>query len=284
MIQKIILALIIGLFIIMFYKSGELKRLFNKEVKSAIDYAFTKDTDNQIITEDDLAHLPELVANYLRYVGVVGKEKVKNFRVEMSGNMYADPEDKGMKIKSIQYNFIENPVRLFYIKARKMGLPAIGIHMYKNAKAFMDIRLFGLFKLIYAEGDEMNKGETVTVFNDICIMAPAALIDKNIKWETVDSTTVKAFYTNKNITISAYLFFDEEGKLENFISNDRYEAIDNGKSFKSYPWATPVKNYKNNNGLNLPSFGAAVWKKENGDFTYAEFTIENVEYNCKELK
>ena len=55
------------------------------------------------------------------------------------------------------------------------GLPVLGYHDYQNAKANMDIRLLGLYAVVKAKGDEMNKAETVTVFND---MFPATLIDK----------------------------------------------------------------------------------------------------------
>ena len=58
------------------------------------------------------------------------------------------------------------------------GLPVLGYHDYQNAKANMDIRLLGLYAVVKAKGDEMNKAETVTVFNDMCLMFPATLIDK----------------------------------------------------------------------------------------------------------
>ena len=53
--------------------------------------------------------------------------------------------------------------------------------MYKDEKAIMVIKLAGLFKVVNAKGVEMNQGETVTVFNDMCCMAPATLIDKDIQ-------------------------------------------------------------------------------------------------------
>ena len=71
----------------------------------------------------------------------------------------------------------------------------------------MLIKIFGLFTVVNAKGKEMNQGETVTLFNDMCFMAPASLIDRNIEWEEIDNITVDANFTNDNITISARLFF-----------------------------------------------------------------------------
>jgi hypothetical protein len=168
-----------------------------------------------------------------------------------------------MKLKSVQYNFTDQPTRIFFITARKMGIPAFGIHLYKDKKAIMLIKLLGLFTVSDAKGPEMDQGETVTVFNDMCLLAPATLIDKNIIWEGVDSLTVKA--------------------LINFISNDRFETKD-GKTYKNFPWHTPVEGYQDINGFRLPTGAKTIYKHPDGNFCYGEFMIKNVEYNCKELK
>jgi hypothetical protein len=262
--------------------SQSMKKTYEKEVLAGLER--TKNVNRDILTEADIQHLPSIVQRYLRYVGAIGKEKVVNFRVEFEGVIRSNPEDKWMKLTSIQYNFTDNPTRVFYIKARKMGIPAVGIHLYKQETAIMHIKLAGLFTVVNAQGPEMNQGETVTVFNDMCFMAPATLIDKRILWEEVDSLSVKAKFTNGGITISATLFFNENGELINFISNDRFETKD-GKTYKNYPWVTPVLGgYAQINGYRLPNGAKAIYRRPEGDFCYGEFLIKKVEYNCKEFK
>jgi hypothetical protein len=164
-----------------------------------------------------------------------------------------------------------------------MGIPAKGIHLYKDEQAIMIIKLAGLFKVVDAKGIEMNQGETVTVFNDMCCMAPATLIDKNIQWEIIDPMTVKARFTNGSITISATLFFNEKGELINFISNDRFETAD-GKIYKNYPWSTPIKEYTNYKGIKTASSASIIYHRPDSDFCYGEFIMKEIEYNCRELK
>jgi len=165
-----------------------------------------------------------------------------------------------MPLKSVQYNFTDKPTRLFYIVTKKKGIPAKGIHLYRDQKAIMLIKLFGLFTVVNAKGEEMNQGETVTVFNDMCFMAPASLIDSNIQWKEIDDLTVDAKFTNGNITISATLFFTEEGKLVNFLSNDRFETTD-GKTYINNPWITPVTGYTDINGYRLPTSAKLIYKR-----------------------
>jgi hypothetical protein len=272
--------ILIALTISLYYSQG-MKRLYKKEVKIGIERI--KGIQPGIVTENDILHLPAIVQQYLHYTGVVGREKVMNFRVEFEGRIRSNPSDGWMKLNSVQYNFTDKPTRIFYIKASKMGIPALGIHLYKNETAIMLIKMLGLFTVADAIGTEMNQGETVTVFNDMCLMAPATLIDKNIQWESVDSLTVKAKFTNGGITIGATLFFNEKGELINFISYDRFETKD-GQTYLNYPWKTPVMEYKLINGYRLALGGQTIYEHPEGDFCYGEFIIKNIEYNCKELK
>jgi hypothetical protein len=170
---------------------------------------------------------------------------------------------------------------MFYIKARKMGIPAVGLHLYKNETAIMLIKLMGLFTVADARGPEMDQGETVTVFNDMCFMAPGTLISKDIKWEILDMNTVKAHFTNGRITISALLYFDDDGNLVNFSSNDRFETRD-GKEYLNYPWSTPVKEYREINGFPMPAKAEAIYQHPEGEFCYAEFEIRDILYNVSE--
>lgn len=254
-----------------------MKSTYNKEVK----LAFQKqgNTSSEILSEKDIEHLPDKIQQYLHFVRAIGKPKVRNVMVRASGQIKSNPADSNyMNFHSEQYNFFDSPFRAFYIKAKKMGIPAIGLHLYKDFTAVMIIKIAGLFKIADARGQEMNKGETVTVFNDMCFMAPASLISPGIQWEVMDSLHVKAYFTNGTIKISAELIFDNEGKLVDFISYDRYESAD-GKVYRNYPWRTPVKEYSLFNGYYLPSKAEAIWVKPEGDFCYGKFNLEGIEYN-----
>jgi hypothetical protein len=258
-----------------------MKRRYKKEVLEALER--TKGIKNEILNDDEIQHLPDVVQQYIRYAGAIGREKVTNFRVEFEGRIRSNPTDSWMPLKSVQYNFIENPTRIFYITARKMGIPAGGLHLYKDEKAIMKIKIAGLFTVVNASGKEMNQGETVTLFNDMCFMAPGTLADKKIKWKIIDNLTVKAKFTNGSITIGATLHFNEKGELINFISNDRFETSD-GKVYKNYPWITPVTGYREINGYRLAAGAQAIYRRPDQDFCYGEFNIVDVEYNCRELK
>ncbi|MBK8566171.1 MAG: hypothetical protein IPN76_23230 [Saprospiraceae bacterium] len=250
---------------------------YQNEVKSGLER--TTSIAEALVTEADLQRLPLPVQNYLRYVDAVGKPKVQNFKVEFDGKIRKNEQSEWMPFTSEQYNFMDVPTRLFFMKAKMKGLPIAGFHAFKNGEAFMDIRLLSLAKVQYQTGKEMGISETVTFFNDMCCMAPATLIDPRIQWLETDGNKVKAAFTNNGITISAWLYFNDAGQLGNFISNDRYAAGDDN-TMQQLPWATPLKNYKNINGHQLPGFAETIYSYPAGDLVYGTFNTMHVEYNC----
>ena len=239
--------------------------------------------DTTILTDTDIQVLPDIVQKYLRYTGAVGKPKVHNVRIVFNGSMKRNMESGWMNITSHQYNFFDQPARFFYIEAAVFGMPFDGLHLYRGSNATMQIKVASLFQVVDAKGEKMSHGETVTIFNDMCLMAPATLIDPRIHWEPVDPLTVKARFTNEPISITALLKFNEKGELVDFISNDRYYS-ENGKTYLDYQWSTPVRNYVEFNGRKVPSYGEAVWQTPGGKCTYARFDLKEIEYNCSEFK
>lgn len=233
---------------------------------------------NSQLTESDIQQLPEPVKKYLRYTGSIGKPKVNNFKIEFTGKIRKDEKSEWMPFTCEQYNFMETPTRLFFMKAAMKGLPIGAYHYFKNGVAVMDIRLFSLFKIVYQEGAEMNLSETVTFFNDMCVVAPPTLIDKRIKWLEAEGNRVKASFTNNSITISAWLYFNDKGELINFISDDRYATAG-----KQYPWATPLKDYHEINGYRLMGNAETIYSYPDRDLVYGTFKLISIKYNCKDI-
>lgn len=244
---------------------------YKKKVKELLE---GHSASNCIVSEEDLEHLPETVRRYLRLAGVVGKPRPVWMRLVFDGQM----REKGkawFAFTSEQYNFFESPARLFFMKATIMGLPVYGYHRYDPHSVSMEVKLLGLLPVASHSGKFLYPTETVTFFNDLCMFAPAALLDRRISWEPCDQQTVKAVFTNGDTSISALLYFDEKGKLINFISNDRYEISEK----KRFPYATPLSNYKYFGGYYLPGYGEAVWHYPEGEFVYGRFSLKQLSYN-----
>jgi hypothetical protein len=117
------------------------------------------------------------------------------------------------------------------------------------------------------------------MFNDMCVMAPATLIDPAIVWEPGGDRTARASFTNAGHTIWAELSFNETGELTNFWSDDRYQTSPDGRSVRKVRWSTPLKSYRSFGPVRLASGGEARWHEPSGDYAYIEFTFDDIHYN-----
>jgi hypothetical protein len=143
----------------------------------------------------------------------------------------------------------------------------------------MRIKAAGLVTVADAAGPEMNRSETVTMFNDMCVLAPGTLIDPAIVWETIDTRTVGATFTNAGHAIRAELSFNEAGELTNFWSDDRYQLWTDGRTAKKVRWSTPLGRYRSFGSLRLASGGEARWHEPDREYAYIEITLDDVQYN-----
>jgi hypothetical protein len=243
----------------------------------------TADIPVSLLTEADIEHLPEPVIRYIRSTGSVGKPKVNNFRIEFTGQIRKNEQSEWMPFTTVQYNFVETASRYFFMNATMKKMPVAGYHRFSDGEAYMDIRLLSLFRVQYMAGPEADISETVTFFNDMCCMAPATLTDKRIKWLESDGNKVRAEFTNNNITVSAWLYFNDKGELTNFISDDRYAAADDNTALR-LRWSTPLKDVGDVNGIKLARYAETIYSYPDGDFCYGTFNITDIEYNCKEIR
>jgi hypothetical protein len=232
------------------------------------------------IEEADLTRLPPPVQRYLRTSGVVGQPRVRNFYVRMHGRIRSGPDARWMPLTAEQYSFADEPARFFYLDASMFAVPVQGYHRYVAVSgASMTVKAAALVPVVHASGPEMSRSETVTLFNDMCVMAPATLIGRSIEWEPVDARTARAAFTNAGHTIRAELTFNEAGELTNFSSDDRSQISPDGKSMRRVRWSTPLGGYRSFGPVRLASRGEGRWHEAERAYAYIELILDEVRYN-----
>jgi hypothetical protein len=252
-----------------------LRAAYDRDVEQALARVTAADS----IVEADLSPLPAPVQRYLKMAGAVGQPYVRNFHVRMHGRIRSGPDARWMPLTAEQYNIAGEPARFFYLNASMFGLPVQGYHRYVGPSASMIVKAAALVPVARASGRELSESETVTLFNDMCVMAPAMLIDRAIGWEPIDARTVRAVFTNAGHTIGAELTFNAAGELTNFWSDDRYQTSPDGRNLQRARWSTPLRDYRSFGPVRLASGGAGWWHEGESEYPYIELTIDDVEYN-----
>lgn len=258
--------------------AGATTSSFRNEYRDAVhgSVARTGALSGVRITGTDLAGLPLPVQRYLRASGVVGTMRPHNMRIVFEGAIRKQG-GPWLPFTTTQVNTFDNPSRYFWMDAIMMGLPTKGLHAYENGRATMRIKLAGLLPVMSFAGPELDTAETVTWFNDLCLFAPGALLDPRITWTLVNDRSAQATFSRDGITVHAVLVFDEQDRLVDFISDDRYSMSE--KPPRKLRFETPVRDHRLIDGRLVPGYGETIWHLPEGPFTYGRFTLKEIAYD-----
>ena len=254
---------------------------YRRLVSSAMAELEDQPSSTAVVTEADLAPLPDPVASYVRRSGAVGRPHLTGFRARIHGRIRATAESPWMTFTGEQVNtYGPAPSRLFFMDATMRGLPVDVLHAFVGPSATMRVKLASLVPMVDASGPRMDQAETVTLFNDLCLLAPAALVDARIRWEPIDHHRARGSFSNGDHTVSADLTFDDDGDLVDFVSDDRLRASRDGTSFTAQRWSTPVRTYGTFAGRRVIASGEGRWHAPSpeGEFTYLEFDLDHLRH------
>ncbi len=229
-----------------------------------------------LVTDADLAPLPPAAARFLRRAGVVGRPHANAYRAVWRGRIRSGPNSAWMPLRAEQHNVTSPPTRYFYMEASMLGVPIDGYHRYAGGEATMRVRAAGLVPVARAEGDALTEAETVTLLNDMCVIAPATLLGPEVSWVPgSDPHRVGVTLRTERFTVRAELVFDDAGDLVDFVSRDRSEL--RGAALLKRTWSTPLSDHRAFGALRLPSRGSALWHEPEGAYPYIELELIDAE-------
>ncbi|WP_148306610.1 DUF6544 family protein [Gemmatirosa kalamazoonensis] len=269
-----LVALVPLLVVLLDFRAGSLRSTYRRDVRAALA---SGPRAAPVVTERDLAPLPPLVQRYLRRAGVVGRPRVRSVHAEFAMDIRGGPDEPWMHARADQVELFAPNARLFFMRASRRGVPVDVLHRYVGDRATMEARVAGIVPVTQLGGRAMTRSETVTLLNDLCVFAPAALVDAPVTWTPVEDDRVRATFTNAGETVSAVLAFDASGDLVDFRSDDRLRA--DGVTMRTATWTTPLRDYREFGGARLASRGEARWTEGGRTWTYGRLVLERVAYN-----
>ena len=228
------------------------------------------------ITEDDIKDLPEPVQRYLKYTGILGKEKIETVKLRYKGSFRMRKDQRGMPLKVEQYYTTDPPAFVWHGSIEPFPLISVKARdMFHSGKGNMLVKLLGLITIGDDAGPEIDQGTLIRYLSEIIWFPSAALCDY-IRGEQIDTDSAKATIEYRGVNGSAVFHFNEIGEINNVVA-DRY-MTDSGEHVLR-KWSTPIHEYMEVNGIRVPSKGVAVWHLSSGDFEYIELEVTQIECN-----
>lgn len=229
---------------------------------------------SDVVTEQELAVLPEPVRRWLRWAGVVGTERPRTVRLTQEGRFRLGSDRAWMPFTAEEF-FSTDPPGFVWRTSMRMapGIDIVGRDRYADGRGSIEMRLLGLIPVAQAKGDQLDQGALPRYLNET-MWFPAAALGPAIRWTAIDADSARATISDDDATASAIFLFDAQGRPVDM----RAERYDMG-SGKLARWSTPLSAYGEFGGIRIPTEGQGVWKYEGGDFSYIELRITDVEYN-----
>lgn len=235
-----------------------------------------------LVDEVDLTSLPGPLAAYVRRSGAVGRPRVTSVRATFHGRIRSGADQTWMPFTGEQLNtYGPRPQRAFIMDASRSGLPVTVLHQFANGTATMRAKVLSALTVVDAAGPEMDRGETVTVFNDLVVLAPGAILGAPVRWTAVDAHHVRGVFSDGTTSVAAVLTFDDQSDLVDFTSDDRLRASPDGTSFTPQGWSTPVSGHRVVGGRRVMAAAEARWQAPppEGPFSYVELALDEIAYN-----
>lgn len=228
-----------------------------------------------VVTLGMINRLPEPVQRYMRWTGVVGKPWIRTACVRQEGRFRLGADRPWMPMKAEQVYTIDPPGMEWRARFKMFGLPLFSANdSYRDGQGHMFGKAAGVFTLFDDRSEKLTMG-TLTRYLSEMIWFPIAYLGDNVTWTAVDDRSADVTLTDHGRTASGRMFFDELGRPTTFEAM-RYKE-DKG-TYTLLPWHTPIFEWGERGGLNIPVRGEVYWVMPQGKLTYGDFNIVAVEH------
>jgi hypothetical protein len=252
------------------------KKLYKKEVEQ---YKESSICTKSIFTIDGIAHLPTPVQRYFNHCGFLGIQMPDFAEIHWAeSHIKLRPNQKWLRLKTLQHNFITEPSRVVYMRANMMGVvPFEGRDKYHDGHGHMFGILGRMIKIFDAKEYEIAQGAAIVVLAE-CLLVPSFAIQPYIHWEAVDDRTAKARFIHKGVDVGGTFHFNEQGEYIRFTSNERPFSLPKG-GYKIIPYTIEIRSYQQQGDIRIAKEVAAIWNLPEGDFEYFKGKVARIEYN-----
>ena len=252
---------------------------FNGMVQKEIEVLSRTDNIKNLphITNEDIAHLPEIVRKWILNSGFVGRERIVYVSIGQEGQMRTKPNSKWMPFTATQHFRVDQSAFIWQANVKAMPLVhLLGRDKLIHGEGEMLIKLLGFFTVV----DERNhpKVNSASMLRYLAETSwfPTAALNENIIWEEIAPNTAKATLTINDKSVTGIFTFTDKGEMVSFEC-ERYYGT--GKDARLEKWFIEALGHKTFDGIKIPHKSRVVWRLDQGDFDWLHLEITHLDYN-----
>ncbi|MBD3192866.1 MAG: hypothetical protein GF308_19660 [Candidatus Heimdallarchaeota archaeon] len=242
--------------------------MFQSQTDNEIErlFAASPNISDKVYNSKQVEGLPTPVKRYFQYSLQEDQPYISYVRLKHKGQFRQ--KQKWQAIKGQEYFTVEKPGFIWigkvpFFKAKDK---------YYDGQGNLQIKLFSFIPIINTKGKEWNQGELLRWLGEAPWFPTALLPSEKLRWEPIDEESAKVILSDKNLTVEGTFYFNNLGQATQFKAK-RY------KDGSLEDWTGFYSDYRMVNGIRVPFYVEVVWNLDSGDFSYAKFTVDLIEYD-----
>jgi hypothetical protein len=244
---------------------------FHDRVKSL--FRLSPRTESVNLNSTNLQDLPEPVQKYFKYALPRGQQEILTARLTHTGQFKTSPSAAWTDIRGEQYFTVSPPGFIWKGSTRFFTAE----DMYINGHGRLQVLLLSFLRIVNGQGSEFDQGELSRWLAENVWFPTNLLPRKNLRWSAIDALHARLVFTYNDIDLCFIVTFNEIGEIRQ-INTKRYmdkTALE--------PWIIKISDYKTLNQIRVPTRVSVSWGLKEGEFTYAKFNVQKLEYNKNQL-
>ncbi len=273
----VILLASLGTFIVLVSLSALVSRIFVARAIKRLIRSVGKEPLPHF-SEELVAPLPVAVQRYLRYALTMGQPNIRYAVLQQSARFRHRPGSPWFTVEATEVISGMEPGFVWDAKLRHNAAWWRTAKLsYMHSRGHGHLKLYGALTLQEYEGPETDTSMLFRFLSELVWLPTGLLPTKTLRWEHVDDTTARAIITDGDTQVQATFHVNDAGQIDRIITGDKYR--DHKSGFEQATFSMICRNYREIEGVNIPTEVDFVWNLESGDFEYGQFLITDVAYH-----
>jgi hypothetical protein len=225
----------------------------------------------------DVGGLPGPVQRYL-VQGIRDRTRsVRTVRLRHGGRFRTRPGGSWLAIRGEQYFAASPPSFLWWGRVHPApGLWIDARDQIIDGHGSILAQLGSTLTVSRASGPAMDQGALLRLLVEMVWFPTAFLDDRFVSWEEIDDRSARATLHHPGREASATFHFRRDG-LPRLVTGQRYRDARGGAVLT--PWSGRFEDYRLIDGMMVPLDLEARWHLDSGEWPYAHFKVERIEYD-----